>query len=159
MSAKAPKPSPIRIIKSDYFALLTVLAPLAFWLIYLALAYFGYLPHPRGGGPLSASDAPFFLKLALVTTLVCVPLLIWRVRHFRAVFGHGEEVIGRITNVFFFRDRGRVEFTYTYAGQRYRARNALHRTKEAAALKEGDEVVLVVSRSEPRRAYIRDLFV
>jgi hypothetical protein len=159
MNSNISQPSVARIVKSDYVALLTVLSPVVFWLMYLALAYFGYLPNPRGRKPLSDSDAPFFLKLALITTFICLPLLIWRVRHFQTVFANGEAVNGRIAKVSFFRDRGRIEFTYTYAGRQYHAKNALHKTKEATAFKEGDEVVIVVSRSNPKRSYIRDLFV
>lgn len=159
MISEVSKPSLARIVKSDYVALLTVLSPLVVWLMYLALACFGYLPNPKGRKPLSDSDAPFFLKLALVSTLICIPLLIWRVRHFQTVFANGEAVNGRIEKVYFFRDRGRIEFTYTYAGRQYRAKNALHKTKAATAFREGDEVVIVASRSNPKRAYIRDLFV
>lgn len=158
MKSKISTPSLVRIVTSDHIALLTVLFPLVFWLMYLALAYFGYLPNPRGSKPPSDSDKPFFLTLALITTFVCMPLLIWRVRHFRTVFANGEAVNGRIEKVSFFRGRGRIEFTYTYAGRQYSAQNTLSRT-EAPAFQEGNEVVIVVSRSNPKRSYIRDLFV
>lgn len=158
MNSKVSKPSLARIVTSDHIALLTVLCPVVFWLMYLALTYFGYLPNPKGSKLPSDSDRPFFFTLALITTFVCMPLLIWRVRHFQTVFANGEAVNGRIAKVSFFRGRGRIEFTYTYAGRQYDATNTLDEAS-APAFKEGDEVVVVVSRSNPKRSYIRDLFV
>src|SRR5262245_14370402 len=46
------KPSFIRIIQSDFIAMLGVLAPVVFLAAYIAVAYFGFLPGFRGHDPI-----------------------------------------------------------------------------------------------------------
>ncbi|TEU11420.1 MAG: DUF3592 domain-containing protein [Anaerolineales bacterium] len=159
MGQEIRQPSPLRIIQSDYVALLAALFPIVSWVMYVATAYFGFFPGLRGRDPLTGADAPFFLYLGIITTLIGIPLLVWRIRSFQAMFTRGVEVPGRITNISFYRDRGRVEYAYTYQGQTYQGGNAVRKTGRTKALQPGGEVVLIVDRDNPKRALIRDLYV
>jgi len=156
---KTRQPSLLRIIQSDYTALFALGFPAVAWVMYIAIAYFGFFPGLRGRDPLTGADAPFFLYLGIITTLVGVPIFIWRVRSFQTLFAQGVQVTGRITSVSFFRDRGRVEYTYTYEGETYNGGNAIMKTGRTQALQPDTEVVLIVDRSNPKRALIRDLYV
>jgi hypothetical protein len=159
MEQKIQQPSLLRIVQSDFIALLALGFPAVVWVIYIATAYFGLFPDLRGRDPLSGADAPFFLYLGIVTMVVGVPLFIWRVRSFQALFSQGAQVMGRITTVSFFRDRGRVEYTYTYQGKTYSGYNAIMKTARTQALQPDIEVILILDRNNPKRALIRDLYV
>ena len=57
------------------------------------------------------------------------------------------------------KDRGRIEFEYEYAGSKFRRGTAVHRSKEVRSLREGDAIEVVVDRTQPKRALIRNLYV
>ena len=159
MEKVSMQPSIFRIIQSDYTACLAVMASLVVWGMYIATEYFGFFPGLGGRNPLTGEDASFFLILGIITTLIFTPRLIWRIRSFQIIFSRGIEVSGHITNIRFNRDRGRVEYTYTYQGQTYQAGNGVFKTKRTKAIQQGDEVVLMVDRDNPKRAIIRDIYL
>jgi len=153
------KPSVFRVIQSDYLALILVGFPAVAWGMYIVIAFFGFFPGMRGHDPIRGTEgAPFFLGMAIVATVVLIPLLLWRLRSFQATFARSDEVVGHITSISFFRDRGRIEYTYDMGGQTYNGWNAVMKNKRTTSLSQGDEVVLLVDRSAPKRALIRDLY-
>lgn len=147
-----------KIIRSDYPAFFGLAATGVTWALYAATAYFGYVPGFRGRDPLTRSDAPFFLYLALAVTVIAIPLVIWRVRSIQAVFAGGIEAVGRITGVAFRRDRGRVEYTYTVKDQTFHGGSAIMKTGQTKRLVVGEEVVVVVDPDNPKRALLRELY-
>ncbi len=161
MAEARRRPSLVRIILSDYIAFLAVLFPLVFWGIFIATAFFGGAPALRGRGgrdPIPPEAAPFFLYASLIVTLLGVAILIWRIRSFQSVFTRGVSVPGRILRVSLARDRGRVEYQYSYQDQTYRAAHAVHKAGRARALRPNDAVTVVVDPENPRRAFIHDLY-
>jgi hypothetical protein len=119
------------------------------WAIYAA-AFFELFRPERGD---------IFLWIALAFTGVGLPALIWRVTLIRSVFAGGEEVPGVITHVSFYRDRGRAEFAYQFREESLASHNPLHKTASARALVQGQQVTLVLDPQNPKRAFIRHLFV
>lgn len=159
MSPQRNMPSPFRIIRTDYAALLAVLFPVVIWGMYVATAFFGFFPGLRGREPLTASDAPFFLYFALIVTLLGIPLLVWRIRSIQSHFKRGVEVPGTITSANFYRGRGRLEYAYSFQDQTYRTGNAVQETKQIKGLQPGDNIILVVDPDKPRKALIRDIYL
>ncbi|MHB0954748.1 MAG: DUF3592 domain-containing protein [Pirellulaceae bacterium] len=146
------KPSIVKIISADYTALVLVLVPIVTWGLYVAILT-GLV-----GGEFGPGAGPVFLGMAAVSSVVCIPLLIWRLSIIFAMFRHGVPAKGEITRAFFYKDRGRVEYKYTFDGQQYQAGNPLHKTAKARALKEGDEIDLLVNPAKPNKAIIPDLY-
>jgi hypothetical protein len=99
-----------------------------------------------------------FIVIALIT-LAGLGLVFWRVQVIKAIFEDGIEIAGTLRSVVFFRDRGRVEYVYTYLDQKYASGNAILKTSRTKRLQPGMQIVLVVDRSQPRRAFIRDLYL
>jgi hypothetical protein len=154
------KPSIIRIIQSDYLALIGVLVPLVSLIMYISVAYFGYFPGFRGRDPIQGTEgAPVFFYLFIIGLVLGLPLAFWRIRAIQQLFSKGMEVIGQITNISFYRDRGRVEYSYSHAGQAYSGGNAIMKTRKTQQLRPGNQIVLLVNPDEPKRALIRDLYV
>lgn len=143
------QPSLLKIITIDYIAFLGWLFPVVMWGIYIALIVLGNI---------KANDFTLPIIFAVIS-VVALAILMWRIQVFNTVFSDGIETTATINNVSFFRDRGRVDYVYTYQGQKYVSGNAIHKVKQTLALKVGEQVVLMVDRNNPKRAFIRDLYV
>ena len=154
------KPSIVRIVQSDYLALLGILFPAVSFVMYVCVAYFGFFPGFRGHDPIQGTEgAPLFFYMVIIGLAVGLPLALWRIRSIEQMFANSREVAGHITNIYFHRDRGRVEYSYTYQGQNYSGGNAIMKTGKTRQLHSGDQVVLLVNPDDPARALIRDLYV
>ena len=159
MEQTVRRPSLFRIIYIDYTAFLTAMFPLVVWVIYALLIYLKVIPGLGERDPLTSTDAPFFFGLAVVATLIGLPLLVWRIRTIQAVFARGVEVRAQITSASFYRDRGRVNYIYDYQGQTYESGNGVMKTRRTQYLEPGHEVILVVAPENPKKAFIRELYV
>src|SRR5688500_11843284 len=154
------KPSIIRIIQSDFVALIGLIVPLVSLIMYICVAYFGYFPGLRGRDPIQGTEgAPVFLYLFIIGLLVGLRFAFWRIRTIQQLFSKGIEVGGQIIAISFYRDRGRVEYSYSHAGQAYSGGNAIMKTSRTQQLRSGDQIVLLVNPDEPKRALIRDLYI
>jgi hypothetical protein len=141
------KPSLFRVISVDYLSLLSVLFPVVFW-IYTAYCFY------------TADDSlQFFLLLAIGLTVVGIPLLFWRYRLIASVFDDGIETQGTITGVRFFRGRGRVDYTYSFQGQKFVGGNSVNRTKSTRALHDGQKVTILMDRNDPKRAFVKEIYL
>ncbi len=159
MTTKA-KPSIFRIIQSDFLAMLGILVPAVSLLMYIAVAYFGYFPGFRGHDPIQGTDgAPLFLYMFLAGIVIGLPLAYWRIRSILEMFSRNVEVVGQITGISFFRDRGQIQFTYNYFNQAYSGVTAIMKTRRTEQLQRGQEVILLIDPNDPKRALIRDLYV
>lgn len=155
-----PKASIVRIIQSDYLALLGVLVPVVSLILYICVAYLGYFPGFRGHDPIQGTEgAPLFLYMSIIGLVVGLPLAIWRIRSIQQIFAKSVEVIGQVTNISFYKDRGRVEYSYTYQNKNYSGGNAIMKTGKTQQLRSGSQVMLLVNPDEPKQALIRDLYV
>jgi len=57
------------------------------------------------------------------------------------------------------RDSGRVEFRYEFNGERLESWMPVHQRLEVLALRESQEIDILVDATRPRRAAIRHLFM
>jgi hypothetical protein len=151
-----PQPRIAQILKNDFLALLLLLAPVVTWGIYVAKAS-GVLSKP-GRAATDSGPSPVFLAIAVGLTLLCLTILILRIRGMQRLFATGKVVTGRITSIYFADDRGRVEYSYSLGGQQRSGGMALHKTKATAALAEGQEVEILVDPDKPDRSLIARLY-
>lgn len=143
------QPSILKIISADYAAFLATVFPIVMWGMYGVMLFLGNL---------DTSDR-IFPALTAGITVVSALVLVWRIRLFYRIFGEGVEAPATISKVFFYRDRGSLGYSYTYQGQNYNSGNAVHRVKQTRNLKPGDQVIVIVDPTHPKRAYIRDLYL
>jgi len=76
-----------------------------------------------------------------------------------SVFGNGIETSGTIQKIYFFRGRGRVEYVYSFQGQKYMSGNAINRTKTTRALSDGQHITLLVDPNNPKRAFVKEIYL
>lgn len=143
------QPSILKIITVDYLAFAGVIYPPIAWGLYLVLLILKQITFTDLALPIAFG----------ITTIAALIVLTWRIQTINATFSDGIEVQGVISNVFFFRDRGRVDFIFTYQNQKYMAGTAIHKVKQTQALFSGQPVIVMVDRNKPKNSFIRDLFL
>lgn len=141
-------PSVVKILAVDYISLLAAAFPAVTWVVYLAVLIFE--KNQQGG--------PSFLPVAVIITLISVLVLVWRIRQFFSIYAEGYTAAAHVSNVWFFRDRGRVEYIFSHQGQKYVSGTAVHKVKAVQDLHPGDEVIVVFDPNNPKQAFIRDLY-
>ena len=77
---------------------------------------------------------------------------------FKKMFEKGVEVEAVIKDIWFYKDRGRVEYNYVYKDNVYDTGNAVLKTKILKSLKKNDKVIVHVQPSKSNKAIIRDLY-
>ncbi|MCC7129839.1 MAG: hypothetical protein B6D39_01715 [Anaerolineae bacterium UTCFX2] len=143
-----------RILWTDYPAFYAALVPVVAWIVYLA-----WTPDWRGAGPVIKAEAhPIFLTLAFIATGGGLAVLLIRLWILWKAFKTGVEVKGKISSVELKRDHGRVEYVYIFDHQEYFSSAEVHRNAETRLIKAGDHVTLIVDKTKPSRAFIRDLY-
>jgi hypothetical protein len=140
-------PSLLRVIEVDYIAQLGVLLPVVIWGMTLVLQF------------IQPDDAPFFRALAMPLTVVGLGLLLWRNRLVTQTYEDGSQAEGVVTNIGFFRGRGRIHYVYTAASEKYLVSNAINASRRARAIQPGQRVTVTYSRHEPKRAFVDELYL
>jgi len=144
---QSQSPSLFRVISTDYPSFLSVLFPVVFGGF---TAYFF----------LTGNDASqLFLLLAIGVTVIGVPFLFQRYRTISSVFKDGMESKGVVTSIGFFRGRGRVVYSYTFQGEKQSSGNAINKNSRTRNLKVGQAVTVLVDRNDPKRAFIREIYL
>jgi hypothetical protein len=75
------------------------------------------------------------------------------------VFEDGTEAKGVVTGLSFFRGRGRVQYSYTVHGEKQTSDNAINKNGRTRKLKVGQKVTVLVDRNNPKRAFIREIYL
>lgn len=148
-------PSLSRIIWADYIAFISVIFPAVIWIVCLA-----WIPDWRGEGPvIPAWMVPHVLVFSLLAALLGSLFLAWRVWLIKKIFQNGSVVSGRITFVSLKRDRGRLDYTYNFEGKVYESGVSIHRNAQTKELRAGEKIILLVDQNNPKRAFMRDLYI
>jgi hypothetical protein len=159
MEAKPDRPSIVQIVWLDSWAGGALLILIISW---ATLAYTIATTDPVSAPGL----VQFTLYAVLIATATSVLILVWRIRFYRKLFSAGIQVRGVIVaNFDYLQHAGRyllrriqVEFVYTYQGRPYRRRADI--TKGwIAALQPGREVEVIVDPSNPKRAFIKQVYL
>jgi hypothetical protein len=151
----ALRPGAFKIIRTDYLSSLAIIAPLIGIVLYVLTGVFGLHIFRRGQ---DVTDVPLTLGMALIATVIGVPLLFWRLKSIQSLFERAIEVPGNILSANFHRGRGRIEFSYFLQGEEYRGGAAVQDNYTVRRMLSRDEVIVVVDPSNPKKAFLRDLF-
>ncbi len=140
-------PSLFRVISTDYPSLLSALFPIVFGGF---TTYFFFTNN---------DSLQLFLLLTTIVTVLGIPFLIRRYRMISSVLAKGVQVPGIVTRIGFFRGRGRVEYSYTVQGEKQMSGNAINKNSRTRDLQLGQMVKVSVDRNDPRRAFIREIYL
>ena len=149
-----------RVIWIDYPAFNAILFPVALWVVTGFLAALDYRAVWRQGEAevISGSTQALFY-IAILLSLICVPLVFLRLKIFWTIWKDGLEIPGKITQTLFQRDRGQIFFTYRHKDYEYKARIVVHKTRQTTVLEKDQKVTLVIRPKDPKQVFIRDLYL
>jgi hypothetical protein len=149
-----------KIIKNDYAAfLMTIGGPIAL-AISAFTAFYGFVPHLRGRGGQEV-DPQSAIVICVVAGLVTVLLLLMlakRISRLKRILQTGSKLIATVTDVAFFKDRGRVEFHYIHDGEDIHAGTAIMKNKETEAIISGAQIEVAIDPANPKKALIVRLY-
>lgn len=138
----------LQVMLTDYGAMVSAIGIFALWGF---LAFDVVSNSGRPGGT--------WLYIVIALTPICLGVIFWRLGHIRSLFENGREVQGSLTQVSFFRDRGRITYIYSINGERYQSSSMVSRSRRTAKLGPGQDVLLLVDPDKPKSAIIRELYV
>jgi len=143
------KPRISRVVWTDWPALFSAVAIPIIWLICILFPFMR-----RGVQPL----APHLLILATSISILAALALGWRIVRIQRLFRHGHSTTGRITRIQTAKDRGRVEFSFELSGRSFDSWTPVHKNRQVLALRENQEVEILVDPTQPKNAIIRHLY-
>lgn len=155
-----PEPSTFYIIKNDALSCITIILPIVMWGIYIAVTFFGVsFVSKRTDTVVNNSEGnPFFLVAPIILSILCLGVLFWRINSIQKIFKSGERVIGRIIDVSFFKDRGRIEYSYSYKRQNFQSGTSIMKNSKTQSYQNGQEILLIIDSTNPNKALIQDLY-
>lgn len=157
------QPTLISILKTDFFSLISCIAPLAAIVLGI-LAVSSWLPGASdylNRGNISffrPESAPIFFILAVVVFIGGTLVVMQRVNKIKGAFATGHEAQGTITKFEPFKDRAYLHYEYTADSQKYTGRHFIHLTAKAKKLKPGQNVLIGYSKNNPQIGFVKELF-
>jgi hypothetical protein len=91
--------------------------------------------------------------------VIAIIILLWRMMRFYSLFNDNQEALATINDVSFFRDRGRITYIHKYNGGNYVSSHYVMKNSRTKSLAVGDQVTVLVDRNNPKKAFIKDLFI
>lgn len=139
-------PSIIRIIQTDYYSFLSVIFLLILWSVF-AITQILKLESPAGA-----------IYVALALSLFAIVVIIWRYQTIQSLFSTGVETIATITEVWFYRGRGRINYAYTYRGREILTGDDVVPTNKSKSLRTADRIKVLIDPENPDRTIICDIY-
>jgi len=140
-------PSLLKIIWTDYWAFILTIFSIIFPIIYL----YDYLRPEETASNFSLISVAFLglSVFGLISRWISIVTLL----------NSGWEVKATISETGFFRGRGYIKYIFPFQNGRYAGMMNVLKNKATSQYRVGDEVIVIVSRDDPRKSFIRDLFI
>jgi hypothetical protein len=136
-----------RILKNDYQAfLLAILGPALMAGVALTARSLAALQERRGG-----------LAAAAAVGAVSAWLSWRRITRIRDGLRRGQRIPATVASIWFHKDRGRLEYVYTYGSER-KAGVAINKNADTAALAVGDRIDIVLDPQRPDSPLVVGLY-
>ena len=141
------RPTILRIIDSDYTAAMAILLLIIFWVLFWFLA------------AIHLVDLQILRYVVIGLTIVFLDLLAWRCWLITHIFAEGVEKQADVQQVSFFRERGRLLVSFIWEGRPLQKDSLIPKNNYTQTIQEGQQIAIMVDRDDPRRAFIRDLYL
>ncbi len=133
------------VLKRDYLTTLFLLSPLALWAAVFIRNVGGH-------------DIRNYLIAAVAGTVLLVGGGLLRLGTIMSLAESGVEVTASINQIIMRRNKGRIEFTYVYNGEREEASMAFRSRDPLKDVQRGTNLTALVDPNNPRRAILPALF-
>ena len=152
--------SPYKIIKADKLLLICLIFPAIFLFELIGTTYFNMYGDniPQFELSILGSHSIFFYMFA-VSACVFIPLFVMRLRSTREHLENGTELQGKVVSVRRMGNDCTIGFSYDYNGQSFKSKYSTQFTKQVKNLQTGQDIALIVSNINNKKAFIKNLFV
>ena len=149
-----------KVIKNDYAAFLMTIGGPIFLAISAFTAAFGLIPsvRGRGGQDVDPQFAVGMCVVAAILTVLLFVLLAKRIAKIKRILNTGPRVTATITDINFFKDRGRVEFQYTHDSHEHNTGAAIMKNKQTETFAVGSQIEVALDPEHPSKAMIVELY-
>ncbi|HLC78510.1 MAG TPA: hypothetical protein VJH92_05270 [Candidatus Nanoarchaeia archaeon] len=148
------------ILINDYASFASWVFPTVIFIMALFIEVFGFFPDlKRGRAPLTTEAIPFFIQFGIIVLIIGLVIISLRVVRFKKFFENGIEVEGEVTDLWKYRDRGRIYFTFTYKDLKCDNSNSVHFNNGTKRFLPHTKVRILFKRENYFKAIIKDLFV
>lgn len=146
-----------KTLKNDYTLIVSLCCILVGGIIFILYDKFGIIVSKRG---IKSVDKDNALLLILLAALVLFGLLntLRRYIRIRGIFERGVSVTATVYGTSFIKDRGRINYRYSYEGMEYQSHLAVSRNKETQALENGMKVFVLADERNPKHSLILALY-
>ena len=133
------------VLKRDYLTSLFLLSPLALWAAVFIRNVGGH-------------DIRNYLIAAIAGSVLLVGIGLLRLGTIMSLAESGVEVTASINQIIMRRNKGRIEFTYVYNGEREEASMAFRSREPLKDVQRGTNLPALVDPNKPRRAMLPAVF-
>jgi hypothetical protein len=141
------QPSSLKIILNDYAAFLSLM----FCMIAPGLYLYDAL--------IAENPSQGFRWIAIGMFLLAFLFLATRFISIISLYNSGIETTAVINEIGFFRDRGYIKYIYSLDNKKYASRITVMKNKSTEKYQIGNEVEVMVSRENPKKSLIKELFI
>jgi len=149
-----------KIISHDYASLLSFICFIIMAVFAAEIYFVGYFISGKSFDLVYIPADERFIHYCIFGGLALIGLLVFicRTSVIKSYFTNGIEVKGVITDLMYWRDRGRIMFSYAIEGQERQGKLAIHITKATANLGKGNEIKVLVKPENHSKAIVMDIF-
>ena len=133
------------VLKRDYLTSLLLLSPLALWAAVFIRNIGGH-------------DIRYYLIAAVAGSVVLIAGGLLRIGTIMSLAENGAEVKASINQIIMRRNKGRVEYTYVYGGERYEASIAFRSRDPLKDVQRGTNLPALVDPGKPQRSILPGVF-
>lgn len=149
-----------QLIKGDLLSTLYGALIILPWLCNGSIMIIAYIVYVVSRNAAQAELVDLFFRLsssAMAGSLVCCVFLALRWRFINTLYSFGEEVTGKITDVFSFLSLCNIHYTYSFEGKEYEHSDVVAGyVQKSGALQPGTEIILLIDPAKPKLAIMRD---
>jgi len=139
-------PTLLKIIQTDYYSFLSVIFLLILWSVF-TISQILQLESPSG-----------VIYIALALSVFAIVVIIWRFQTIQSLFSSGVVTLATITEIWFFRGRGRINYTYSNRGHEFLTGDDVVPTNRTRSLQTADRVTILIDPENPERTVIYDIY-
>lgn len=154
------KPSLTAIISNEPLVVMVgIILPIVAWGIHIAINVLGVsITSRRSGTQISADDSGWQIFLPIIFTILGIAVTLWRVSYINNLFENGIEITGNITDINFVKDRGNVEYSYSWNGNNFKGCKGIMKNSKTQALQKGQRIPLILDPQKPDESLLVELY-
>lgn len=154
------KPSLTTIISNEpLIVMVGFLFPIVMWGIYIAMNVFGFtFTSKRSETEISADGTGWQILLPIVFTILGIIVTTWRISYINNFFENGIETTGNIIAINFVKDRGNVEYSYSWKGETFKGYNSIMKNSKTKTLQSGQKISVIFNPQKPDNSLLTELY-